>query len=175
MRPFTLALAAAAALSGAPAAKADTFSPPGVTISFSGTVDISGTGSILCDLHVMLRTTPYDSGGRNLAYAEGFMVSGNPLCSLYQFPHFSRSTNVSYPVAPPSGAPAQRLMIYGVQWSSALTGITCGPKDIELQWNPGPPATLTIPVGTVLNPPVPGCPISGVLTNASGHIVSITN
>ncbi len=175
MRPFALALAVAAAFSGASAAQADTFSPPGVTVGFVGTVTIRRDTPIVCDLYFTLRTTPYDSNGDNVAYVEDLTVTGSPLCALYDFPDISHSVYVSYPVAPPSGVPAQRLRAYGVQMSFPFMGGFCGPEDIELYWNDGPPATITIPVGTEINPPTPGCKISGVFTSALGHTLTITN
>jgi|GEM_PF-3074252 len=170
MKKMMFALAAGAmALSGATAASADTFTPAGGTFGFSGTVAVSYTIPLTC---TMTATVVSTAAGTD-ANITGATLTGG-LCAAVGFIGLPWNVDVLTPVAPPNGLPATTLKLKGVT-ARTVTGTVCGPDDIVVNWNPGPPATITIPLGTEINPPTPGCKVSGTLTQVSGPPLVITN
>ncbi len=171
------ALAVAAALSGASAAQADTFSPPATLVTFAGDLNMQFGGiSITCPVTWKFATTALDSAGDNRALAAMSLAAGaGGLCSLAHFPGVGHEIVVSSPSPPPDGVTAQKLKIVGLEVVFNAMTMTCGPGDIEVIWNPGTPPSITFPAGAELRPPTPGCRFSGALYQGAGPILSIVN
>ncbi len=170
MKKMMFAMAAGVmALTAASAASADTFSPANSTFGFEGSVDVEFNFQLTCDMSVTVQS---NSGGTDANVTAAGLSGG--LCGLVGFSSLPWNVDVEAPTPPPTGVAATKLRIKGVKVTTVL-GSTCGPEDIIVDWNAGPPATITIPVGTEINPPTPGCKVSGILTQTSGPAATITN
>lgn len=167
MKKMMFALAAGAmALSGASAASADSFTPANTTFGFSGPVVVSYTITLNCTMGVTVQSL-----GSTDAQVSGATLTGG-LCGVVGFIGFPWNVDVFAPVPPPTGVTATKLKIKGVT-ARTTTGTVCGPEDIIVDWNPGPPATIVI--DTEINPPTPGCKVKGTLTQVSGAPLIVTN
>lgn len=170
MKKMMFALAAGAiALSGATAASADSFTPASTTAGFSGTVAVSYTIPLTC---TMTATVVTNAAGNDANITASALTGG--LCAVVSFIGLPWNVDVNTPVPPPTGVAATTLKLKGVT-ARTTTGTVCGPEDIIVNWNAGPPATITIPLGTEINPPTPGCKVSGTLTQVSGAALVVTN
>ncbi len=170
MRRIVAALAACAVtMTAAPAAHADSFSPPNGTFTFQGPVDVEFGIYLTCDMSVTIQS---NAAANDANFTAANLTGG--LCGLLSLVSLPWNIDVYAPVPPPIGLAATKLRIKGAKMITAF-GSTCGPEDFIGDWNPGPAATITIPVGTELNPPTPGCKISGTLTLTSGPPLTITN
>ncbi len=157
------------ALTAASAASADTFNPAASTFGFGGSVDVEYNIQLTCDMSITVKS---NAAGDDADVTAASLSGG--LCGLVAFANLPWNIDVVAPVPPPTGVPATQLKIKDVKVTTVF-GVTCGPEDIIVGWNDGPPATITIPVGTEINPPTPGCKVSGILIQTSGPPLTITN
>ncbi len=159
MRPFTLALAAAVALASASTASADSFTPASSTFTLAGYVEFDNL--IVCAATFTIETNAAGTDAKVIAATS----TGGMHCLARTFTNLPWDIDVAGPFIP--GVPANFLMIKGVRITHIL-GYSCGPRDIWVNWDPGPIPTLAIPSGTVIAPPSSTCLLEGSLDQASG-------
>ncbi len=169
MQKVVSAAVAAIALMAAPVARADTFLPAGTTFVFTGTVVFVNPVSMTCTLTIAVAS---DAAGANASITAAVFTGGS--CPLMAAAGLPWGTTVSAPPPPPAGAAATKLTIGGMRLVPPFGG-ACGPDDIEVTWTPGAPPTITLVAGTDVNPPTPGCKLSGTLQQTAAPWLAITN
>lgn len=170
MRKTLIALAACtAALTGASAAQADTFTPASSTFTFSGSVVYTDGFPLSCTLSLSIAS----NAAGNDASVTAAVFSGGGLCGSVAASGLPWNIDVSAPTPPPTGVAATRIAIKGVTTQGLVR--RCGPGTVIANWNAGPAATITFPTGTQVTPPSPGCGLVGTLTQVGGPPLVITN
>ncbi|ATQ42266.1 hypothetical protein [Caulobacter mirabilis] len=161
MTRITPGLAAALTLISPSFAAADSFTPPNGPIQFEGDMVLSQSGVSLPPCLVAMHLSFHGTGALVLdARATGVF------CVNWTFPNPPWGIEVVTPSGPP-GEPATRLRLWNIraQFYAPCFG------DVLVDWNAGPPATITFPPGTTLPG---GCGLSGVMEQVDGPPLTIT-